>query len=96
MNDKKLLEELRRAGMEWFSEYYQELRNPSFSDEYLIDKMIMEKRYRRNSSRTKVSAARRIINAGRGKDALILITKSRNDRAVAHALSLLNTPSTGP
>lgn len=96
MNDNKQLEELRRAGMEWFAEYYLELCNWSLSDGYLVNKMIEEKGYTRPSSRTKVSAGRRIIKAGRGRDALVLIAKSKNDRDVVLATGLLNNPLTGP
>lgn len=89
MNDNDLHQELRRAGMEWFAEYYRDLSNWSLSNHELIEKMIAEKGYTTNSSQTKVSSGRRIIKSGRGKDALNLITGSKNERAVALAQALL-------
>ena len=89
MNDAKLREEIRRAGMEWFAEYYLELSGWSVSGKELIERFIVEKDYTIKSSRTKVSAGRRIIKAGSGKDALILITRSKNERAAVFAQALL-------
>ena len=93
MNDSKLYQELRSAGMEWFAEYYRELSDRSLHNRDLIEKMCAEKNYERDSSRTKVYAGRRIINAGRSKDALILITNSKNDRAAVLAQGQLEVMS---
>ena len=89
MNDAKLREELRRAGMEWFAECYLNLSDWSVSDKKLTERFIAEKGYTIKSSRTKVSAGRRIIKARRGRDALILITRSKNERAAVFAQALL-------
>ncbi len=89
MNDNKLHDELQSAGIEWFAEYYRELSDWSVSNKSLIEMFITEKNYTTNSSRTKVYSGRRIIRAGRGKDALILITSSKNERAAVLAQGLL-------
>jgi len=88
MDDAKLREELRRAGMEWFAEYYLELSG-SAPDNELVERCIADKGYTLNSARTKVSAGRRILHAGQGKGALILITHSKNERASVFAQALL-------
>ena len=93
MNDSKLHKELRSAGMEWFAEYYSELSDWSLNSRDLIEKMCAEKNYKRDSSQTKVYAGRRIIKAGRSKDALILITNSKNDRAAVLAQGQLDVIS---
>ena len=93
MNDSKLYQELKSAGMEWFAEYYRELSDRSLHSRDLIEKMCVEKNYKRDSSQTKVYAGRRIIKARRGKDALILITNSKNDRAAVLAQRQLEVMS---
>ena len=93
MNDSKLYQELQSAGMEWFAEYYRELSDRSLHNRDLIEQVRMEKDYKRDSSRTKVCAGRRIIRARRGKDALNLIANSKNDRASVLALGQLEVLS---
>ena len=89
MNDNDLHQKLWQAGMEWFAEYYRVLADWSLSNNELVEKMIAEKNYTPKSSRTKVSAGRKIIKSGRGKDALSLITGSKSKRGAILAQALL-------
>lgn len=89
MNDARLHSELKSAGIEWFAEFFLKLSDWSLSNKELIELLVQEKCYTLDSSRTKVYAGRRIIKAGRGKDALISITSSKNERAAVFAQALL-------
>lgn len=66
--------------MEWFAEYCRELSDRSLHNRDLIEQVRVEKDYKRDSSRTKDYAVRRIFKAGRSKEALNLIANSKNDR----------------
>ena len=76
MDDTQLDRALRSIGKECFVEYFWEFAKPRISRADMIDLLMREKGYAEVASGTRVSGARRIIGAGRAKDALIEIGSS--------------------
>ena len=76
MNDDQLDRTLQSIGMKCFVKYFHEFCNTSLSSGDLIELLMKEEGYTESGCRTRVSCARRIIQAGRAKDALIKISKS--------------------
>ena len=84
MNDKQLDRSLRSIGKECFVKYFEEFSDLSNKSEDLIELLMVNEGYEETGCKTRVSQSRRIIESGRGKDALELICKSER---VPHAIS---------
>ena len=76
MNDDKLDRYLRSVGKECFVKYFGELFNESYSNQDVADLLNRKEDYTDGSCRSRVSKARRIIKAGRARDALREISRS--------------------
>ena len=76
MNDQRLKETLQSIGMECFVTYFREFDNSSLQNKDVIEILMHDEGYTKNSCQTRTSGARRIIKAGRAKDALMIISAS--------------------
>ena len=76
MNDQQLERTLNSIGMECFVAYFREFDDTSLSIEDVAEILVRNKGYKEKASPTRVSNARRIIKAGRAKDALMDISAS--------------------
>lgn len=76
MNDQQLERNLHLVGKTCFVNYFDEFTNPLLTTAEVANLLTEQEGYTRNASRTRVSRARRIINAGRAADALLGISKS--------------------
>lgn len=76
MNDKQLDRSLRSIGKECFIKYFEEFSNPRNKSEDLIDLLMKNEGYEESGCKTRVSQSKRIIESGRGKDALELVCNS--------------------
>ena len=79
MNEQQLLRTLNSVGMRCFVKYFRQFCDPSLSNEDVAAQMHEAERYSPKTCRIRVSSARRIIRAGRGRDALTIIANSRAD-----------------
>lgn len=79
MDDRQLVEALKSAGKTCFVRYFCRFSDESVSQHELFDLLIQENGYKEPATRSRVSNARRIIGAGRAKDALNLILRSKVD-----------------
>ena len=77
MNDEQLARNLQTVGKECFVSYFSRFADPS-TDTETVAQFLKEERpcYTIKSCRSRVSHARTVINAGRGKDALTVISRS--------------------
>ena len=76
MNDVQLSKALGSLGMKCFVKYFKHFSDESLSRQHLIELLSREENYKYEASGTRISNARRIIKAGRAKDALNLIAES--------------------
>lgn len=76
MNNEQLERSINSIGKGCFVKYFEEFSNMSISKEDLIERLMKTEGYKESGSTTRVSQARRIINAGRAKDALLIIASS--------------------
>ena len=76
MNDQQLERNLHLVGKTCFVNYFDDFTNPLLTTAEIANMLTEQEGYTRNASRTRVSRARRIINAGRAADALLGISKS--------------------
>ena len=79
MNEQQLVGTLKSVGMRCFVKYFRQFCDPSLSNEAVAAQIEEAEQYSRKTCRTRTSGARRIINAGRGRDALTIIANSRAD-----------------
>ena len=95
MNDEQLVEYLRKMGMTCFVKYFYEFSDESLSSRYLIDLLRRKEGYTEGSCRTRVSRARQIIQTGRARDALLIISKSdRISHVAGQAKKIINRDNT--
>lgn len=76
MNDGQLERSINSIGKACFVKYFDNFSNKSISREDLIEKLMETEGYKESGCVTRVAQARRIIDAGRSKDALIIIASS--------------------
>lgn len=76
MNDQELNRMLGRIGKACFVTYFREFDNSSLPNKDVIEILMHDEGYTKNSCQTRTSGARKIIEAGRAKDALMDISAS--------------------
>lgn len=76
MTDVQVGRALNSVGMGCFVKYFRLFADESLSRQYLIELLARDKNYTRKASGTRVSHARRIIRAGRARDALALVAEA--------------------
>ena len=76
MDDQQLKGTLESIGKECFVTYFCKFDDTSLSNEDVTEMLMQDRSYKEKASPTRVSNARRIIKAGRAKDALMLISAS--------------------
>ena len=91
MNEQQLVRTLNSVGMRCFVTYFRQFCEPSLSNEDVAAQIEEAERYTARTCRARVRGARRIINAGRGRDALTIIANSRADARTRQEASRLLT-----
>ena len=91
MNEQQLQRTLNSVGMRCFIAWFRQFCDPSLSNEDVAAQMQEVERYSAKACRARVSGARRIIKAGRGRDALEKITRSNADAWTRQEASRLLT-----
>lgn len=76
MTDAQMEKALRSLGMECFVKYFGLFADESLSRGYLVELLAKEENYTEKASNTRVTNARRIIKAGRAKDALAMVAEA--------------------
>ena len=76
MDDQQLNSTLNSIGKKCFVTYFCKFDDTSLSIEDVAEILVRNKGYKEKASPTRVSNARRIIKAGRAKDALMIISAS--------------------
>ena len=91
MTEEQLARNLQTVGKECFVSYYSRFADPTTDTETVAQFLKEDRpRYTIESCRSRVSHARTIINAGRGKDALTLISRSnRLDHRITKEAKML-------
>lgn len=79
MNEQQLVRTLNSVGMKCFITWFRQFCDPSLSNEDVAAQMQEAERYSAKACRSRTSGARRIIRAGRGRDALTIIADSKAD-----------------
>ena len=79
MNEQQLVRTLNSVGMKCFITWFRQFCDPSLSNEDVAAQMQEVERYSAKACRSRTSGARRIIRAGRGRDALTIIADSMAD-----------------
>ena len=79
MNEQQLARTLNSVGMRCFIAWFRQFCDPSLSNEDVAAQMQEAERYSAKACRSRTSGARRIIQAGRGRDALTKIVDSKAD-----------------
>ncbi len=91
VNDYQLRGALRSVGKECFVAYYELFSDESVEAADIVAQLADDRGYRTRATRSRVSNARRIIRAGRARDALSIITRSRVPPHVRAEAKRLNT-----
>ncbi|MCY4582535.1 MAG: hypothetical protein OXE50_07045 [Chloroflexi bacterium] len=91
MNEQELLRTLNSVGMRCFVTWFSQFCDPSLSNEAVAAQVGAAEGYAAKACRSRTSGARRIIRAGRGRDALTIIAHSRADAWTRHEASRLLT-----
>ena len=91
MNEQQLVRTLNSVGMKCFITWFRQFCDPSLSNEDVAAQMQEMERYSARACRSRVSGARRIIRAGRGRDALTIIANSKADAWTRQEASRLLT-----
>ncbi len=79
MNEQQLIRTLNSVGRRCFITWFRQFCDPSLSNEAVAAEIEEAEGYPASACRSRVSGARRIISAGRGRDALTIIANSRAD-----------------
>ena len=79
MNEQELVRTLNSVGMRCFIKYFRQFCDPSLSNEDVAAQIEEAERYSARACRARTSGARRIIRAGRGRDVLEKIARSKAD-----------------
>ena len=79
MNEQQLMRTLNSVGMRCLVTYFRQFCDLSLSNDDVAAQIQESERYTARTCRTRVRSARRIINAGRGRDALTIIANSKAD-----------------
>ena len=91
MNEQQLVRTLNSVGMKCFVTWFRQFCDPSLSDEDVAAQIEEEEGYPPKACRARTSGARRIIRAGRGRDALTIIVNSKADAWTRQEASRLLT-----
>ena len=91
MNEQQLVGTLKSVGMRCFVKYFRQFCDPSLSNEDIAAQIEEAEGYSPTTCRSRVSSARRIIRAGRGRDALTIIANSRADAWIRQEAARLLT-----
>lgn len=83
MDSTKLNRVLQSIGKGCFVEYYEKFNDSSFSNQDLVELLMLENNYTENGSKTRVSQSRRIIKENAVKDALNNIVMSGHTKEEA-------------
>lgn len=76
MDDEQLDRAIKSIGKACFVKYYELFRDPTRSNEDLVERLMRQERYAEQASRTRVSQSRRIIQSGNGPKILREILQS--------------------
>lgn len=76
MNDVQLERSINSIGKGCFVKYFDDFSNRILSREDLIEKLMKAEGYEESGSKTRATQARRIIDAGRARDALLIVSSS--------------------
>ncbi len=79
MNEQQLMRTLNSVGMRCLVTYFRQFCDLSLSNDDVAAQIQEAEHYAATACRTRVRGARRIINAGRGRDALTIIANSKAD-----------------
>ncbi|MDE2837171.1 MAG: hypothetical protein OXL97_06635 [Chloroflexota bacterium] len=91
MNEQQLVRTLNSVGKRCFVTWFRQFCDLSLSNEDVAAQMEEAERYSARTCRTRTSGARSIIRAGRGRDALEKITRSKADAWTRQEASKLLT-----
>ena len=91
MNEQELVRTLNSVGMRCFIKYFRQFCDPSLSNEDVAAQIEEAERYTLKDCRSRTSGARRIIRAGRGRDVLEKIARSKADAWTRQEASRLLT-----
>jgi len=91
MDDKQLERAIKSIGKACFVKYYELFRDPTRSNEVLVDLLMRQERYAETASQTRVSRSRQIIQSGNGPKILreILQSDRLDDDIINKAKELL-------
>ena len=78
MTDEQLDRNLRSVGKECFVTYYEAFSDRQLENIDIAERIQRERHYTWKACNSRTSHARGIINAGRAKDALILVANSKH------------------
>jgi hypothetical protein len=76
VDDKQLQRTIQSIGKGCFVKYYEAFRDPTQSNENLIELLMTEEGYTETACRTRVSHSRRIIDSGHAPEILAEISNS--------------------
>ncbi len=91
MNEQQLVRTLNSVGKSCFITWFTQFCDPSLSNEDVAAQIEEAERYSPKTCRSRTRGARRIIRAGRGRDALTIIANSRADAWTRQEASRLLT-----
>ena len=91
MNEQQLVRTLNSVGMRCFVTYFRQFCDPSLSNEDVAALLEEAEQYAATACRTRTSGARSIIRAGRGRDALTMIARSKADARTRDGAAALLT-----
>ena len=80
MNDEQLVRSLQSIGKACFVTYFCQFADQMLSDHRVIELLVRREGYTEESSRTRVSNARRIMKSGRAGDALRNVIQSERSK----------------
>ena len=89
MNEQQLVRTLNSVGKRCFVTYFRQFCDLSLSNEDVAALIEEAERHTTKTCRTRTNGARRIIRAGRGRDALTIIANSRADARTRQEAAML-------
>lgn len=91
MNEQQLVRTLNSVGKRCFVTWFRQFCDPSLSNEDVAALLEEAEQYTAKTCRNRTSGARSIIRAGRGRDALTIIARSKADARTRHEAATLLT-----
>ncbi len=89
MNEQQLVWTLNSVGKRCFVTYFRQFCDPLLSNEDIAALIKETEGYTDNTCRNRTSGARSIIRAGRGRDALTIIARSKADARTRQEAAML-------